>query len=116
METNNIILAIIATVPVIVSLVIASTAAKRSAFEDLQKVVEELKIQSKDLKEALSKETTLREKLEKELDKERKRSQKWEDWAKRLANQLMKNEIDPVPFSATENVDRLIPPGIFDKE
>ena len=85
-------------IAVIVSLLIASTAAKRGAFEDLKQVVDRLE-------RDLVKERTLREKLEEDVHRERRRAWRWEDWARRLVRQLRENNLEPVAFDYIADED-----------
>lgn len=93
---TTIILALIASISIIVSLVVASTAAKRSAFEELEKVVVRQEKDIVTLKEELTKEQTLRRKIEEDLEIERRRAYRYEILTSQLTRQAIERNYKPV--------------------
>lgn len=107
--TSNIIIALTGIAAVIVSLITALSSAKQSAFNDLKKVVDDLRMSLKDEKERgdrfedeLRIERKRNDKLEQMLNEERHARQRVERWARQLVNQLEENNIHPVDLMETD--------------
>lgn len=106
--TSNILIALTGIVAVIVSLITALSSAKQSAFNDLKKVVDELRTSLKDEKERgdrleneLNIERERNDKLEEMVNEERHARQRVERWARHLVKQLEDAHITPVELMET---------------
>ena len=83
-------------IAVIISLITASSAAKRSSFEELKDIVLTLRSE-------LDMERKARIRLQAELEIERAKRMRFEDWGRRLVTQLEEKNIVPELF---EEADR----------